>query len=70
MMWGLVPHWSKHLDKNLNTINARSENIVNGGGMWASVKKNRCAVLSQGYIYTGHSVFFNDVYVTPATMNG
>jgi len=45
----LLIHWSKHQDKSLNTINARSENIVDGGGMWASVKKNRCAVLCQGY---------------------
>jgi putative SOS response-associated peptidase YedK len=49
MTWGLVPHWSKHQDKSLNTINARSENLVDGGGMWTSVKKNRCAVLCQGY---------------------
>lgn len=49
MTWGLVPHWSKHQDKSLNTINARSENLVDGGGMWTGVKKNRCAVLCQGY---------------------
>lgn len=50
MKWGLVPHWSKHEDKTLSTTNARSENLVEGGGMWASIKgKRRCAVLCQGY---------------------
>ncbi|KAG6816422.1 hypothetical protein H0H87_006159 [Tephrocybe sp. NHM501043] len=50
MKWGLVPHWSKYEDKTLNTINARSENLVSIGGMWASVKgRKRCAVLAQGY---------------------
>ncbi|KAG5728227.1 hypothetical protein E4T56_gene19041 [Termitomyces sp. T112] len=50
MKWGLVPHWSKHEDKTLSTTNARAENLVEGGGMWASIKgKKRCAVLAQGY---------------------
>jgi len=50
MKWGLVPHWSKFEDKTLNTTNARSENLVEGGGMWASIKgKNRCAIPCQGY---------------------
>ncbi|KAF5376113.1 hypothetical protein D9615_007773 [Tricholomella constricta] len=50
MKWGLVPHWSKFEDKTLNTTNARSENLVEGGGMWASIKgKKRCAVVCQGY---------------------
>ncbi|KAK1225968.1 hypothetical protein PQX77_011036 [Marasmius sp. AFHP31] len=50
MKWGLVPHWSKHEDKTLSTTNARSENLVEGGGMWASVKgKRRCAVVCEGY---------------------
>ncbi|KDQ54474.1 hypothetical protein JAAARDRAFT_38145 [Jaapia argillacea MUCL 33604] len=52
MKWGLVPHWNKHEDatKTLNTINARAENLVEGGGMWASIKgKKRCAVVCQGY---------------------
>lgn len=49
MKWGLVPHWSKHEDKTLSTTNARSENLVEGGGMWASIKgKKRCAVVSEG----------------------
>ncbi|KAH9477014.1 Abasic site processing protein [Psilocybe cubensis] len=38
MKWGLVPHWSKVEDKSLNTTNARSENLIAGGGMWASIK--------------------------------
>lgn len=50
MKWGLVPHWSTVEDKSLSTTNARSENLVQGGGMWASIKgKNRCAVVCQGY---------------------
>ncbi|KAF9477472.1 DUF159-domain-containing protein [Pholiota conissans] len=50
MKWGLVPHWSKFEDKSLNTINARAENLIEGGGMWDSIKgKKRCAVPCQGY---------------------
>jgi len=50
MKWGLVPSWSKHEDKSLSTTNARSENLVEGGGMWGSIKgKKRCAVVCQGY---------------------
>lgn len=51
MKWGLVPHWSKFEDKSLNTTNARSENLVKGGGMWASIKgTKRCAIPCQGYV--------------------
>lgn len=50
MKWGLVPHWSKFEDKSLSTTNARSENLIEGGGMWASIKgRKRCAVICQGY---------------------
>ncbi|KAJ7938225.1 hypothetical protein B0H13DRAFT_1942125 [Mycena leptocephala] len=50
MKWGLVPHYSKFEDKNLNTTNARSENLIEGGGMWGSLKgPKRCAVVCQGY---------------------
>ncbi|KII90168.1 hypothetical protein PLICRDRAFT_108074 [Plicaturopsis crispa FD-325 SS-3] len=50
LKWGLVPHWSKHEDKSMNTINARSENLIDGGGMWGSIKgRRRCAVVCQGY---------------------
>jgi putative SOS response-associated peptidase YedK len=50
MKWGLVPSWSKHEDKTLSTTNARSENLVEDGGMWGSIKgKKRCAVVCQGY---------------------
>ncbi|KAF9260441.1 DUF159-domain-containing protein [Marasmius fiardii PR-910] len=50
MKWGLVPHWSKYEDKTLSTTNARSENLVEGGGMWAGIKgKRRCAVVCEGY---------------------
>lgn len=52
MKWGLVPHWSKHEDTSLNTINAKGENLTEGaGGMWNSIKgKKRCAVLCQGFV--------------------
>ncbi|KAH8112111.1 hypothetical protein DFH11DRAFT_1609783 [Phellopilus nigrolimitatus] len=50
MKWGLIPHWSKHEDTTLNTINAKGENLVEGGGMYTSIKgKKRCAVVCQGY---------------------
>lgn len=50
MKWGIVPHWNKYEDGNLNTINARCEALVEGGGMWGSIKgKKRCAVPVQGY---------------------
>jgi putative SOS response-associated peptidase YedK len=46
MKWGLVPHWCKHEDKTLNTINARAENLATDGGMWASIKgRKRCVVI-------------------------
>lgn len=52
MKWGLVPHWSKHEDTSLNTINAKGESLTEGGGgMWNSIKgKKRCAVLCQGCV--------------------
>lgn len=54
MKWGLVPHWSKFEDTKLNTMNARSENLVEGGGMWGSIKgKHRCAVVCQGSVLLG-----------------
>ncbi|KAF6750897.1 hypothetical protein DFP72DRAFT_909583 [Ephemerocybe angulata] len=50
MKWGLIPHWAKVEDSTLNTINARAENLAEGGGMWGSIKgKKRCAVPAQGY---------------------
>ncbi|KAI0341249.1 DUF159-domain-containing protein [Trametopsis cervina] len=50
MKWGIVPHWSKHDDGDLNTINARCEALIEGGGMWASLKgKKRCAIPCEGY---------------------
>ena len=49
MKWGLVPSWSKHEDKSLSTTNARAENLVEGTGMWNSMRgKKRCAVVCQG----------------------
>ncbi len=50
MRWGLVPHFSKHEDPSLKTINARCEALIEEPrGMWASIKgKKRCAVICQG----------------------
>ena len=49
MKWGLVPHWSKHEDLTLNTINARGENLVDGTGMWKSLRGwKRCAIPCDG----------------------
>ncbi|GJJ09339.1 hypothetical protein Clacol_003561 [Clathrus columnatus] len=50
MKWGVVPHWSKHEQSSLNTINARAENLIESGGMWSSMKaKKRCVVVCDGY---------------------
>ncbi|KAH9964931.1 hypothetical protein BC827DRAFT_1186316 [Russula dissimulans] len=50
MRWGLVPHWSKGEPPTLHTINARAENLEEGGGMWAGIKgRKRCVVVAQGY---------------------
>jgi hypothetical protein len=65
MRWGLVPHWSKAEPPTLNTINARAENLEEGGGMWASVKgRKRCVVVAQGcvprpWLYTKRMVHGN-----------
>ncbi|KAI9508033.1 hypothetical protein F5148DRAFT_1199920 [Russula earlei] len=49
MRWGLVPHWSKAEPPTLNTINARAENLEEGGGMWGGIKgRKRCVVVAQG----------------------
>ncbi|KAJ3483088.1 hypothetical protein NLI96_g6540 [Meripilus lineatus] len=50
MKWGLVPHWSKHEDTSMNTTNARCESLLEGGGMWQSIKgRKRCAIPCEGY---------------------
>lgn len=43
MKWGLVPSWMKHEDTSLSTTNARSEGLVDGGGMWARCASARAA---------------------------
>jgi SOS response associated peptidase (SRAP) len=51
MKWGLVPHWSKAEPPTLHTINARSENLEEGDGMWGSIKgRKRCVVVAQGCV--------------------
>ncbi|KAF8331836.1 uncharacterized protein EI90DRAFT_888391 [Cantharellus anzutake] len=50
MKWGIVPHFTKH-DGSLNTINARSEHLMDGtSALWNSLKsKKRALVPAQGY---------------------
>ncbi|KAI0776781.1 hypothetical protein BD413DRAFT_645602 [Trametes elegans] len=53
MRWGLVPHWAKHEDGTLKTINARAEALCEGeggGGTWGRIKgRRRCGVVCEGY---------------------
>lgn len=70
MKWGLVPHWSKFEDKSLNTTNARSENLSQGGGMWSSIKgTKRCAIPCQGYAYI-YPIRDIKIRCSTVTMNG
>lgn len=49
--WGLLPSFLKAAPtKNLNTINARSDSIAAGSGMWKLPRdKRRCIVPVSGY---------------------
>lgn len=48
MRWG-IPYGKVHA-KSQQAINARSENIMEGAGMWNKYRNtNRCVVVSQGY---------------------
>jgi len=48
MRWGI--HYGKQASKGSQAINARSENIIEGVGMWNKFRgKNRCIVVCQGY---------------------
>lgn len=51
MRWGVVPHYSKHEDKSLSTINAKGEHLTEGtSALWNGLKgKKRCVVPVQGY---------------------
>lgn len=50
MKFGLVPAWFKHEDSKLSTFNARAEGLVETGGLWESMKKQkRCIVVAQGF---------------------
>ena len=51
MKFGLVPAWFKQEDGKLATFNARAENLVETGGLWESMKKQkRCIVVAQGSV--------------------
>ena len=51
MRWGLVPHWSKHEDRQLKTFNARAEAFDEPRGIWARLKaRRRCVVPVQGSV--------------------
>jgi len=48
MNWGF--QWSKENEKSQNAINARTETILEGVGVWNKMRgKKRCVVLCQGY---------------------
>jgi len=50
MKFGLVPAWFKHEDSKLSTFNAQAEKLVETGGLWESMKKQkRCIVVAQGF---------------------
>ena len=49
MRWGI--HYGKQGSKGSQAINARSENLIEGVGMWNKFRgRNRCIVVCQGYI--------------------
>lgn len=51
MRWGI--HYGKKTAKGSQAINARSENLIDGVGMWNKFRgKNRCIVVCQGYSTT------------------
>jgi len=59
MRWGLVPHWSKGEPPTLHTINARAENLEEGGGMWAGIKgRKRCVVVAQGCVCPNNPLLY------------
>ena len=47
--WGLVPSWSKNLDKFSPLINARMETIMEKVTFINLIQKSRCLVLADGY---------------------
>ncbi|KAG8215286.1 hypothetical protein J3R82DRAFT_8845 [Butyriboletus roseoflavus] len=50
MRWGI--HYGKEAAKGSQAINARSENLIEGVGMWNKYRgKNRCIVVCQGCRY-------------------
>ncbi|KAI0855259.1 hypothetical protein F4860DRAFT_497014 [Xylaria cubensis] len=53
MKWGLVPFWTKRnpgYGSMMKTINCRDDSLVQGGGMWSSMKaRKRCVVIAQGF---------------------
>jgi hypothetical protein len=71
MKWGLVPHWQKHEDNNLNTMNARSENLLGQGSMWGSLKgRKRCLVIADGYALYSIAIPMTFDVCALGTMNG
>ena len=74
MRWGLVPHFSKHEARELKTINARSEALVEEPrGLWASIKgRRRCAVPCEGSVRSGTPAFIVGIhwFVRAGTTSG
>ena len=52
MKFGLVPASFKHEDPKLSTFNAQAEKLVETGGLWEPMKKQkRCIVVAQGFAF-------------------
>ena len=73
MKFGLVPAWFRHEDNKLSTFNARAEGLVETGGLWETMKKQkRCIVVAQGFaVQSSFSTPLAGTEPTgPATTNG
>lgn len=53
MKWGLIPFWTKRspdYGSMLRTINCRDDSLIEGRGMWNTMKqRKRCIVICQGF---------------------
>lgn len=52
--WGLVPSWSKGLDKRFSMINARAETVATKPAYRAPFRRHRCLIPVDGF-YEWHS---------------
>jgi putative SOS response-associated peptidase YedK len=47
--WGLVPSWSKGLDKRYTMINARAETVASKPAYRAPFRRHRCLIPADGF---------------------